>query len=170
MCWSLFQNFNAASPITISNSTTTNKFQYIGNTEGKIFLKAELIPAEQYGVTWLRAVQICSDGGYQMASITSQKQDDIVAAFVTGTGPDSRNWMWIDGSNFAAGGNLTVWSSLHTGQPLTFFNWVRGRPVSPATAGARQCLRWSSNSMEAGWWDIDCTDKHNVLCETQVSN
>jgi hypothetical protein len=100
-----------------------------------------------------------------MATITSKPQDDVISAFVQSTGPDSKKWMWIDGTNFASGGNQTEWYSLNSGKKLDFFNWVRERPV---TGGDRHCLRWSSNSLDAGWWDVSCVDRHNVLCQVGV--
>jgi hypothetical protein len=106
-----------------------------------------------------------------MATIESQAQDDVVKAYMTEglPGIDVTRWSWIDGTSFISRGD---WFSLNTGKNLTFFNWVPGRPIRETVtdpyAESCRCLRWSHNSGEQGMWDIPCTDKYNVICQTEV--
>jgi hypothetical protein len=106
-----------------------------------------------------------------MATIESQAQDDVVKAYMSADlpGVDSIRWSWIDGTSFISRGD---WFSLNTGKNLTFFNWVQGRPISETItdpyAESCRCIRWTYVSGEQGWLDIPCTDKYNVICQTEV--
>jgi hypothetical protein len=106
-----------------------------------------------------------------MATIESQAQDDVVKAYMRADLPGvvGIRWSWIDGTSFMSRGD---WFSLNTGKNLTFFNWVQGRPISETItdpyAESCRCIRWTSVSGEQGWLDIPCTDKYNVICQTEV--
>jgi len=120
-------------------------------------------------VTWQAGLQLCAEAGYKMATITSAVQNEVLRNFITkGSGIDTTRWSWIDGTNFISRDN---WFSLNTGNNLTYFDWVRGRPIPQEDAYSItcRCLRWSYNSMENGWWDVPCDDKHNVICETPIA-
>ncbi len=79
--------------------------------------------------------------------------------------PYAWDWAWIDGVDFQT---PDVYFSLNTGKNLTYFNWVRGRPVLGDTE--RSCIRYSQNGLDApSMWDVPCKDTYyTVYCEVKI--
>lgn len=135
-------------------------FEFLGTSDGKVFLRPIYDDATNSDyLTYQEAITKCTAAGYQIATVESQQQCDLLKPYVC----KGTRWSWIDGVDFQSADNFF---SINTGRNLTFFEWESGRPVKGKDD--RHCMRLScqnSNVNNAKMWDVECTDKLSVICQ-----
>jgi hypothetical protein len=100
---------------------------------------------------WMEAEEFCQAQGANLASITTEKQDQLAWSLLQNAGVNEVKGSWI-GLNDAAKGGTRVWSD---GEPLEYQNWGL---TEPGTETQPIALR------EEKWADTDANRNLPFIC------
>lgn len=119
-----------------------------------------------FKANYFRASQYCRFHGMQLASITSQEENDKLEKYIKDFGFGNEHF-WTSGTDLAEEGNF-FWMS--TGRPITFTNWNAGEPNNFEYENGEQenCLElWNRDGKGLKWNDSPCSFETFFVCEVQ---
>ncbi|XP_053686549.1 perlucin-like [Sabethes cyaneus] len=132
------------------------------NLDGRKTVKKQYFVHSNQEVTFWEAWRRCSSVGHQLATITSEKDSQLIEQAITKSGKTKGPW-YIAGTDMGNEGHF-VWitNNKPVGYMTGYLNYSPGQPNN--WLGIEHCLeigRWGG----AAWNDVPCDWKQGYICE-----
>lgn len=119
-------------------------------------------------MNWFGATHFCRSINSNLASIETEEEMQAINEYFKAKGLIKSGWLksadvyWIGGNDLS---NISSWSWIGTGKPLTFTRWADDQPdKDKRPVGEERCISiWPYKVIS--WNDLNCLDKTPYICE-----